>query len=181
MSKPPSNGRLGRVLVGSVTPVVGGALLVCAGIAVNATRSFPDRAPDISDARACPHSNVVLDEVAAHFGLVVPPKATEVRYDSDVHPLFGEYSLTLDFTTTPSGLATFLAKSHLSEPEPANESDPLPVVPGCIEQRSGQHRFVVAGDPESSATPRAGGDLRTATIDLGDPAHPRVVVHAFDL
>jgi hypothetical protein len=137
--------------------------------------------PDISDPRSCPHSNIALAEVAGHFELVLPPKATAVRFDSDVHPLFGEYALTLDFTTTAAGLATFLEQSNLADLGPTQDPDPQRVVPGCIEMRGGTHRFMSAGDPGSSATPQDSGNVRRATIDLGDPAHPRVVIEAFDL
>lgn len=69
------------------------------------------RGPSVDDPRACAHSNVELDEVTEHFAIQLPSSAANVRYASDLHPLFGEYTLEMTFSMSPGDLEHFLDES----------------------------------------------------------------------
>ncbi|MBI1758342.1 MAG: hypothetical protein HYR62_03825 [Actinobacteria bacterium] len=73
------------------------------------------RAPKISDSRACGGSNVPLSEALDHFGFVLPEDARDLRFASDVHPLFGTYDLDMTFLTSPAGQQQFMNASHLPD------------------------------------------------------------------
>jgi hypothetical protein len=69
--------------------------------------------PEISDPRACGHTEVDLNQVTDHFYLNLP-QASDLHFIAHIHPMFGEHWLQSTFTTTPSGLKAFLADSQLS-------------------------------------------------------------------
>lgn len=66
------------------------------------------RGPSVEDPRACARSNVELDEVTGHFEIQLPPNAANLRYASDLHPLFGEYALEMTFSMSRGDLERFL-------------------------------------------------------------------------
>ncbi len=80
--------------------------------------SFPERAPAITgDARACSGANVELDEATDHFGIALPSDALDVKFYSDVHPMFGEYGLELVFTVGSKSFGRFIADNGFSKPK----------------------------------------------------------------
>ncbi|KAB2379022.1 hypothetical protein [Actinomadura montaniterrae] len=169
--------RRGRLALGAA----GAVLLIASAITVRLVLTWDPRGPDVKDPRACPGSNVSLSEVTGHFGLVIPPDATDVRFSSDLHPFFGEYSLRLSFRTTASGLRLFLDRSGLStsSTEDDADTDPAPLDgPSCGFGSASFH------DPRYYAgeRPAEGGPTqRQAAVDRSDAAQPRVVVSAMDL
>lgn len=159
---------------GVVTVAV--VLVVVIGVGVHALLTWDPRKPYVKDPRACPESNVSLDEVTAHFGLVIPEDATDVRFSSDLHPFFGEYNLDLSFQTTVGGLRTFLNSTDLPKPE----RDPYgPDVdgPSCGIRAASLHDLHDAND---LAVPNGSVQLQVA-VDGPGTATPRVVLSAMDL
>ena len=138
---------------------------------------WPNRAPAIDDPRACPGSNVNLGEATTHFGITIPSDATDVRFTSDVHPMFGEYSLVLGFHVTPEGLRTFLHDTGL--PSPSASFDPTLDVwdASCGLTPGSSGRLVYTRDQ----TPSPGTYQRAAAIDMSNRANPYVLVAARDL
>jgi hypothetical protein len=172
--------RRGRLAVGAV----GAVLLIAGALAARAVLTWDPRGPDVRDARACPGSNVSLAEVTEHFGLVIPPDATDVHFSSDLHPFFGEYSLRLSFRTTASGLRAFLDGSGLPTPGASGASEEVDADPAPLDGPS------CGFGSESFHTPRYYGGERTSTgdpaqrqvaVERADPARPRVVASAMDL
>ncbi|GAB3983411.1 hypothetical protein GCM10029978_090030 [Actinoallomurus acanthiterrae] len=135
--------------------------------------------PEVTDPRACPGSNVSLAEAAAHFGFTIPADATEVHFSSDLHPIFGEYSLQVSFQTTSAGLRAFLTTADLAEP--------------AADRSSGDRPSFVNGPScgfgsASLSAPRYWGDdpdakpfQRQVAVDRTDTAQPRVVLSALDV
>ncbi|GAA4518944.1 hypothetical protein GCM10023191_093810 [Actinoallomurus oryzae] len=156
-------------------------LLVGAIFIVWQVLTWDPRGPDVRDPRACPGSNVSLAEVAGHFGVTIPADAKDLRFSSDLHPLFGEYSLQLSFQTTASGLHAFLATAGLPRVDTADGSDDE--VPAPVEGPSCGFGSV------SLSHPRYYGEFPTSTgqferqvaVDESDKARPRVVLSALDL
>jgi hypothetical protein len=153
--------------------IAGVGALTAVGIVVVVLTSFPpERAPDIADLRACPHSNVELTEVTAHFAIKLPDDATGLRFYSDVHPTFGEYNLEIAFRTTPKGLRKPIADSGFATPKPVDRSQVLPMVSECLAPLTFRRGQVVQDRVRSS---------RTLVIDTSDPARPLVYIDAADL
>ncbi|MBO2456234.1 hypothetical protein [Actinomadura violacea] len=155
--------------------VLGAVLLVAGAVAVHSVLTWDPRGPDVKDARACPGSNASLAEVTGHFRLPVPPDATDVHFSSDLHPLFGEYSLRLSFRTTASGLRAFLDGSGL--PAPGTDTEPVDG-PSCGFGSSAFRRPRYYGGQQEGT---GGPFQREAAVDVSDPARPRVVASAMDL
>ncbi len=167
-----------------VAMVIGGVsiVVIVATVLVTALRLWTpmqarfSRAPDVTDSRACRGSNVGLGEVTAHFGLALPGDATDVRFYSDVHPMFGEYTLSLRFTTTPSGLSTFLRDTAMT-PVQGEEPRVDGAAPAdCAGEAAGAAGQSCASDPDSMD-----GSQRSICVDLSDPQRPRVLVEAMDV
>lgn len=140
------------------------------------TACAPERAPAISDQRVCGHSNVELAEALDHFGLEMPAQATEVRFESDVHPLFGEYFLLLRFRTTIDGLDAFLERSGLPAvaDDVANPVDDWPST--CLLDPPPVGTFDYAHD--LADPPHA---YRVIAIQVSQPTNVLVLVKAEDL
>ncbi|MEU9021130.1 hypothetical protein [Actinomadura sp. NPDC048394] len=169
--------RRGRLALGVACAV----LLIASAITVRLVLTWDPRGPDVKDTRACPGSNVSLAEVTGHFGLVIPPDATDVRFSSDLHPFFGEYSLRLSFQTTTSGLRAFLDRSGLSTSGTEDEADTEPAPldgPSCGFGSASFHAPRYYGGERPS---EGGPTQRQAAVDRRDAAHLRVVVSAMDL
>jgi hypothetical protein len=96
--------RAARAIVLAVVILLG----LGAGRLVWRLGTWDGRPPDIADPRACRGSTVELVEATGHFGLVLPTSATEIKFASDLHPLFGEYFILLSFRTDAAGLRSFL-------------------------------------------------------------------------
>lgn len=82
---------------------------------------LPDNHVAATDSRVCRSTegnNVPFDQVMSHFSLKLPPGAQHVVFTANVNPLFGDYSLTLHFTTTPAGLRSFLTTARLAPASP---------------------------------------------------------------
>jgi hypothetical protein len=58
----------------------------------------------------------------------MPSDATQIRFESDVHPLFGEFYLLLRFRTTTESLQVLLSRAGLPDPVEST-TDPLPPWP----------------------------------------------------
>ena len=159
----------GWVVIGAVAAFV--VIRVVAMIVALHTAPFGERAPDIADAGACPHSNVELAEIATHFGVDLPADATELRFSSDVHPWFGEYNLKVSFRTTPDGLRSLIADSGFSSPTPAGPSQVSSPV-DCPGPSTFGHGLRVEDNVRGS---------RTLVVDTSDPNRPLVYIHAADL
>jgi hypothetical protein len=159
----------GWVVIGAVAAFVV-VWVVAIIVAVHAS-PFGERALDIDDARACPHSNVELAEVTMHFGVGLPAEATGLRFSSDVHPWFGVYTMSVSFRTTPAGLRRLIADSGFSSPTPAAASEvssPLDC-PGPLTLGRG----LMAQDDRRGS--------RTLVVDTSDSTRPLVYIHAADL
>lgn len=153
--------------------IIGGvaALVVCV-VALTLASPFPERAPDIADPRACPDSNVELQDITAAFGIELPPDVTQLRFRSDVHPMFDEHTLRISFRTTPAGLRTLLAASRFAAPSTVAQQK-LPAPDTCPGPQSFRRPLMT-----EDQTPA--GSSRTLVVDTFDPAHPLVYIHAVD-
>lgn len=131
-----------------------GIALVAALFASMAVRAYQavgalgadGRGPYVDDPRACGRSNVPLREVARAFDFVVPRDADDVRFHSDLHPLFGEYHLRLSFRTTPHGLQEFVSRSGLPTPRPlaGKRPDLVAGLGSCPREPDGRRRLLTA-------------------------------------
>lgn len=156
----------GWLIIGGV-----GALVVCI-IALTLASPFPERAPNVADRRACPDSNVELQDITAAFDVEPPPDAAELRFSSDAHPMFDEHTLRISFRTTPAGLRTFLAASRFATPRTVAQQE-LPAADTCPGPESFRRPLMT-----EDQTPA--GSSRTLVVDTFDPAHPLVYIHAVD-
>jgi hypothetical protein len=155
-------------------------LVTIIGVVVHAVLTWDPRRPYVKDPRACPQSNVPLSEVTGHFEITIPVDATDVHFSSDVHPLFGEYSLQLSFQTTDSGLQTFLTASGLPQPnQPDTSSTPHVDGPSCGIDPASVRDPRYSADPDLSTSSKS--FHREAVVDETDKARPRVVLSASDL
>jgi hypothetical protein len=152
--------------------------------------SLPDNHVAAHDSRVCSQTignNVSLAAATSHFELVVPRDATHLTFTASVSSLQGEYDLSLRFTTTTAGLASFLDASRLSEPSATTEltdgdwaAFPVstePQGPCGLNPPHDQHMVY----SQDSPTGPMGGSPRSVAVDLSDPAHPEVWVDAVDL
>ncbi len=113
----------------------------------------PDDHVAATDSRVCPQTdgnNLSFYEATGHFGLAVPPTATNVVFTATVGGLQGESSLELRFTTTPGDLAALLTASRFEPPSGTTR----PLTGGWT------------GYTPRNARPTGGGPLRP------DPAGP---------
>ncbi|MFI6603591.1 hypothetical protein ACIBHX_45800 [Nonomuraea sp. NPDC050536] len=133
------------------------------------------RGPYISDARACSGSNLELGKAAKHFRLAMPVPAEGLRFASDLHPVSGEYALTVEFTTTAAGLKSFLSASHLPQPERDEGAEPIDRHASCGLTDEGFDRPQYASDDGESS-----GYVRRVVVDAGSSAKVRVIVEAMD-
>lgn len=154
-------------------------LVTAIGIGVHALVTWDPRRPFVKDPRACPKSNVSLDEITGHFGFVIPEDATGVHFFSDLHPLFGEYSLDMSFQTSAGGLKTFLKSSGLPKPERPDDSGAALSLegPSCGFGMTALHDPRYSSDESVSS----GSFERQVAVDGTDTAKPRVVLSALDL
>lgn len=113
-----------------------------------------------------------------HFRLKLPPNARHVVFAANVNPLFGEYSLSLRFTTTPAGLRSFLSGAGLAPPSPDVQTTVAFGIASCGLDPPTTNRMAYSQD--SADAPMAKSP-RAVAIDLSDPAHPAVWVTAMDL
>lgn len=90
------------------------------------------RRPYVRDPRACPKANALLEDVVKHFKFSVPPTASNIKYYSDLHPMFGTYSLRLYFQLDGSKLPNFLQNGGFENSERIMEDDStFELIPGC--------------------------------------------------
>lgn len=123
-------------------------------------------------------NNVPFGEVMRHFSLKLPPSAQKVVFTANVSPLFGEYSLSLRFTTTPARLRSFLSGAGLAPPSPDVQTPVDFGAAACGLDPPATSRMTYSQD-------RAAGPMakspRAVAVDLSDPAHPTVWLSAMDL
>lgn len=137
---------------------------------------MPARAPDVEDDRACPGSNAELNKVLDRFALPLPPNATDVRFSSDVHPLFGEYTVELRFSAPPAEVSSFVAEAARGrEPAPdlASGQPSSPFPNACLGLESFTPDTVVNDHGPMTSS-------RSIAVDNRDPDHPMVYVIAMD-
>ncbi|MEU9128846.1 hypothetical protein AB0D08_12170 [Kitasatospora sp. NPDC048540] len=186
--------RPGCLLAAVGAAIVLGLLGRCTALVLDPASGGPDNRVAAADSRVCAQTggnNLPLAEATAHFGLAVPPAATDLVFTADAGGLQGDFSLTLRFTTTPADLATFLSAGDFEPPsaattvstgdwttyEPGAAVRPAggpcgltpPVGPAIVYSRDGRGYAGKAG-PRSLAVDGA-----------TDPAHPVVWVSAVDL
>ncbi|WP_433222148.1 hypothetical protein [Microtetraspora malaysiensis] len=116
-----------------------------------------------------------MQEATRHFQLAIPAQADDLRFASDKHPVSGEYSLTLEFTTTPMGLQAFLNSSHLPQPEPDDDAQPIDQYASCGLTDGDFNRPAYADEERQSSI-----YVRRLAVDRANPARPRAIVEATD-
>jgi hypothetical protein len=152
--------------------------------------SPPDNHVVAQDSRVCSQTtgnNVSLADATSHFELVVPRDATHLTFTASVSSFQGEYDLSLRFTTTTGGLASFLDASHLSRPSATTKVTdgnwppyPVSTVPQgpCGLTPPNDQRMIYSQDQPGGPM---GNSPRSVAVDLSDPTHPEVWVDALDL
>ncbi len=184
---------------GYVAVAVGGvALLALLGWGaksfLDATWGLPDNHVAATDSRICPQTtgnNVSLPDATAHFDLVVPPSATHLVFTASAGGMQGEMDLSLRFTTTPAGLASFLKAAGLSRPSVTAKmsvGDWIPFGPGeAVQPASGPCGLTPPVNPTIQYTGDGPGSAmekspRAVAVDsTTDPDHPVVWVDGVDL
>ncbi|MCU7826515.1 hypothetical protein [Kitasatospora sp. DSM 101779] len=182
-------GRLGVAfyLVGGAAVVLG--LLGWGAVAaMRSTSGLPDNHVAKTDSRVCPDTvanNLSYADAVHHFSLSVPKDASGLVFTASTHPLFGEASLDLRFTTTPAGLSAFLAVSGF--PSPVTDTtlglgDWSYYVPGRPpKDASGACGLHPAVRPGMTYAEDTSSGRRFLAVDSTDPGHPVVWVSAMDM
>lgn len=150
----------------------------------------PDNHVAAQDSRVCAGTqgnDISLADATNHFELALPKNATHLTFAASAGGMQGEYDLSLRFTTTSAGLASFLAGSHLANPTAATQvtdgnwpSYPVttkPQGPCGLTPPNAAHMVYSQDSPDSPM----GGSPRSVAVDLTDPARPQVWVDAMDL
>ncbi|MBF9069015.1 hypothetical protein [Streptacidiphilus fuscans] len=150
----------------------------------------PDDHVAASDRRVCPQTSMNNDPLAdatSHFELVLPRGATGVVFTATVGGLQGDSDLSLRFTTTAAGLASFLTASRISPPTPTTRvtdgdwtifpSSSKPTGPCGLTPPVGPHMVYSQDQPDGPM----GSSPRSVAVDMTDPAHPVVWVDALDI
>jgi hypothetical protein len=116
-----------------------------------------------------------------HFRLKLPAGAQHVIFTADVNPLFGEYGLSLRFTTTPVGLRSFLAAAGLAPASPDGRTtiDFADFGPSSCELNPPASKHM-AYTQDTDSSPMAGSP-RAVAVDLSNRSHPAVWVTAMDM
>lgn len=140
--------------------------------ALGACTATPGRAPDVEDDRACPHSNAELTRVLDHFALQLPSSATDVRFSSDVHPLFGELFVELRFSMPRGEVTSFLAAAERSREE-SRDAAAFSPPDACLGLGSFAPTSVIADYGPASS-------LREFALDDGQGPTSVVYVRAMD-
>ncbi|MEU2631683.1 hypothetical protein, partial [Kitasatospora sp. NPDC007106] len=187
--RPEWKGRLGVALylAGGATVVLG--LLGWGAVAaMDSSIGPPDNHVAKSDSRVCPATtgnNLEYADAVRHFGLSVPKDAAGLVFTANRHPLFGEDSLDLRFTTTPGDLSAFLAVSGFGSPQPHTAlhlGDWHPYEPGDVAKAaSGDCGLVPAVRPGMVYAEDTANGQRFLAVDASDPEHPVVWVSAMDM
>ncbi|MFE0512826.1 hypothetical protein [Streptomyces sp. NPDC058964] len=151
------------------------AVVLALGSAGCVTQQAP---PTVEDPRACEGTTVGLDVVSSRFGLHIPDDAADLRFQADVHPLYGEYSLTLGFRTTRPGLQEFLDFS--SFPKLVKSDEGLKVTPEAPDCASWKPSDDLKYAPSPKAEEKVFHWVRGAEVDFADPEHPYIAVVAMD-
>lgn len=154
------------------------ALVTGIGVVVHTVLTWDPRAPFVKDPRACPRSNVSLTEVAEHFKIMIPANATEVHFFSDLHPLFGEYSLQLSFRTTVGGMEAFLSAAGLPKPKQWDNDAIVLDGPTCGFSSASLGNPLYSGDDPSTSIEFF---QREVAVDGEKAVRPRIVFSAMDL
>lgn len=106
----------------------------------------------------------------------MPPDATEIRFESNVRPLFGEYFLVLRFRTTIDDLGAFLDRSGLPDPG-GNPADPIDHwSSSCVLDPLPAGRPIYSQDPPE----RPDSYQRVIAVDAHQSANVLVLVKAED-
>lgn len=141
----------------------------------------PDNHVAATDSRLCPSTagnNVPFDQVMGHFRLKLPAGAQHVIFTANVNPLFGQYGLSLRFTTTPAGLRSFLSTAGLDPASPDVRTTIEFGPTSCrLNPPAGKH---MAYSQDTESGPMVGSP-RAVAVDLSDRSHPAVWVTAMDM
>ncbi|WP_433411423.1 hypothetical protein ACQP1V_22555 [Microtetraspora malaysiensis] len=81
----------------------------------------------------------------------------------------------MEFTTTSAGLQDFLNSSHLPQPEPDDDAQPIDQYVSCG-LTDGDFSRPAYADEERQPS----GYVRRIAVDRANPARPRVIVEATD-
>lgn len=118
----------------------------------------------------CRGSNVELAEAAGHFDISIPKSAEDLRFLSNVHPLYGEYTLNARFSMPRDELSNFLHQSKF--PQLSRMTDAIGGGPPCPKEPKPDRRIM--------RSERRVGSVQLSVLDRAND-RVTVFIQALDL